>query len=513
MRGRLSAISQFTFVIERIARLNASNASVAEANFEAETVAMDELDTVEPSRGPMFHINLANPHSPCCVGPRDPLPRQEALPHDVLLVPDHLQPGGFANDVVYLDGRSPFLLVVSNYGLELLDLDAGSFALEPVSLGGIPGCGNFSLLNSTDLSVHPAVQAVAAWGVAWALVACHALHVFQNGIVTPSQSYGLPYEVECSGSELGQVTLTGSLVVAWRSCPGSMAATLFMASLVDTPSSPFAPTVRTLATHAGACLSCISASGALLAVGGSENCSAGGDVTLWQLSSAGVWLKKSTIVADPHLVTTFGSSHVQGCGFGRVVLLVDNQLFVGIPDAHGGEGMVALYDVSVPEAPELRCEWNSPTGEVRFGSALAIRQSSASPARLLLAVGMDGMVSVQQVYPEAVTGLAVCAGPILDVIGGPFVKDLPNDQPVGILLTPSALVVGGRIPEASDPASTKGAADRGLFITSICEQERMNTSSCAYSVLITTQSSTLNHYSPPTSLFLATPILPVARIT
>ena len=474
LRDRLSAITRFTFVVEQVARLNSSNASSFAEEKGSDSSHMDELDTAAPLRGQPSHISLGTPRSACCVGPHQPLPSQEApQPHDVLLVSDYFL-SGFANDIAFLDGPSPALLVASAYRVDLLDLASSSLALEPVPLGGLPYCKNFSLPNSTDLTVQPTVQAVAAWGGEWALVACHALHLFQAGALIPSQSYDLPFKVSCSGKEQGRVALTGSLVIAWRSCPGSTRATLLMATIPDTSSLPVAPTVHTLDIHAGACIACVSASSSLLAVGGSENCSAGGDVTLWQLSSGGVWLKRSRVVADPQLASTFDSSPlVHGCGFGRVVLLFDNLLFVGLPDAHGGEGIVALYDVSVPEAPELRCEWSPPIGVVngaRFGSTLAIRSSPEVPERLLLAVGMDGMVSVQQVYPEAGTWLAVCGGAILHLLGDPTARDLPGNEPVRLVLTPSAVVVGGITSEGVSAASS-GATNRGLFVTSLCKQE------------------------------------------
>lgn len=450
--------------MERIVRLNSSNSSIsAEGHFESSSVHMDELDTA-PLRGPPSHVRFATPRSPCCVGPHHSLPSQAAVPHDVLLMPDHSKVADFAQGIARLAGPPSVLLLASANRVDRLDLATESFALEPVSLEALPYCDN-----TTDPAAVYAVYAVAAWGSVWTLLACHALHVFQSDAVVPSQSYGLPREAGCRGNGFGHVALTGSVLAVWWTCMGSSNATLLMAPMSDVP---VTPTVRTIATRTGACISCVSASGSLLAVGGSDGCSRGGEVTLWQLSSGENWVKRSTIVADPLIAFTFGS---QGCGFGRVVLLYEDLLFVGMPDAHGGAGSVALYDLKVPEAPELRCEWRPPTGEARFGSALAIRASSASPTRLLLAVGMESMVSVQQVYPDADTGLPVCAGAILNVMGGPLASDASDDAPVTLLLSPSALVVGGTIP-ASAPASGSGAATRGLFVTSLCEQDHAKTS-------------------------------------
>ena len=97
------------------------------------------------------------------------------------------------------------------------------------------------------------------------------------------------------------------------------------------------------ATTPGHCLACLGVASGLVAVGTSGDACPGA-VQLWANSPNG-WRLSATI--------TKHNATLVGCDFGRVVHLTNSRvLAVGIPDANGGMGLVEVYDVTDPEAPE-----------------------------------------------------------------------------------------------------------------------------------------------------------------
>ena len=532
-RDRLSAIGRFEIALERVVRLNASNVSNA-TTFGRISTHMDEMDTQGHHQiGSSTTVRFATPNSACCLGPHQPHPTQPRLPHDALLLPDE-QPGGFARGIALLDGPTPQLLVASSTRVDLLDLSAPSLTLQRLALAALPYCDN---------TTEPRVQDLAAFGSAWALVACGALYVFRGDATVPEQAHELQHDAACSGHELGRVALSASVAAAWSGCPASASAGVLMV-LVSPPSPPESTpgctpcddvhsslvcaeksdqwlqsrcankewwrdarhcrlscflagagyggddccvpsppptlastppeaTLRTLSARADACLSCVSASGSLLGVGGSADCSAGGSVSLWQHSSSGEWLERASITPEPQLASTFDKSHIDGCGFGRVLLFTEQLLLVGMPDAFGGAGAVALYDTLEPSAPVLRCQWRAPAGATHFGSTLSLRAPARSKSLLLLAVGRDEGASVLQVHRDD-AGAPVCAEALVEVDGGPLAQLRASDEPAPLLLSPSALIVGGATPLGASEAG------RGLLVTTLCERDGVRTSSDAF---------------------------------
>ena len=93
----------------------------------------------------------------------------------------------------------------------------------------------------------------------------------------------------------------------------------------------------------GHCLACLGVASSLVAVGISgDTCP--GAVQLWADSHNG-WRLSATI--------TEHNATLVRCDFGRVVHLAKSSvLAVGIPDADGGVGLVEVYNVTDPEAPD-----------------------------------------------------------------------------------------------------------------------------------------------------------------
>ena len=122
------------------------------------------------------------------------------------------------------------------------------------------------------------------------------------------------------------------------------------------------PTVSLMAdlvVEPGVCIDCLAASGSIVALGRSDNCSAGGAVTLWSEMQDGTgWTEAATIV-DPGLEASMGDRSGR-CGFGRVVRLQASLLFVGVPDANEGDGAVTVHDISDPSNPRQLCQWDAP---------------------------------------------------------------------------------------------------------------------------------------------------------
>ena len=97
------------------------------------------------------------------------------------------------------------------------------------------------------------------------------------------------------------------------------------------------------ATTLGHCLACLGVASGLVAVGTSGDACPGA-VQLWADSPNG-WRLSATI--------TKHNATLVGCDFGRVVHLAKSSvLAVGIPDADGGVGLVEVYNVTDPEAPD-----------------------------------------------------------------------------------------------------------------------------------------------------------------
>ena len=109
-----------------------------------------------------------------------------------------------------------------------------------------------------------------------------------------------------------------------------------------------------------------------MALGISSDCSTGGAVLLLDNNGAATDTSAGTLVTDPtfqrrHVVANSSSPSnasltMDECVFGRVVLLVDDILFVGAPDAYGGAGAVGVFDVGTPSSPIKLCEWR-PRGD------------------------------------------------------------------------------------------------------------------------------------------------------
>ena len=97
------------------------------------------------------------------------------------------------------------------------------------------------------------------------------------------------------------------------------------------------------ATTPGHCLACLGVASGLVAVGTSGDACPGA-VQMWAGSPNG-WRLSATI--------TEHNAALVGCDFGRVVHVAKSSvLAVGIPDADGGVGLVEVYNVTDPEAPE-----------------------------------------------------------------------------------------------------------------------------------------------------------------
>ena len=91
------------------------------------------------------------------------------------------------------------------------------------------------------------------------------------------------------------------------------------------------------------CLACLGVASGLVAVGTSGDACPGA-VQLWANSTGG-WSLTATV--------TDHNATLVGCDFGRVVHLAGSiVLAVGIPDADGGVGLVEVYDVADPRAPQ-----------------------------------------------------------------------------------------------------------------------------------------------------------------
>ena len=91
------------------------------------------------------------------------------------------------------------------------------------------------------------------------------------------------------------------------------------------------------------CVACLGVASGLVAVGTSGDACPGA-VQLWANSTDG-WNLTATV--------TDHNATLVGCDFGRVVHLAGGSvLAVGIPDADGGVGLVEVYDVADPMAPQ-----------------------------------------------------------------------------------------------------------------------------------------------------------------
>ena len=91
------------------------------------------------------------------------------------------------------------------------------------------------------------------------------------------------------------------------------------------------------------CVACLGVASGLVAVGTSGDACPGA-VQLWANSTGG-WSLTATV--------TDHNATLVGCDFGRVVHLAGSSvLAVGIPDADGGVGLVEVYDVADPRAPQ-----------------------------------------------------------------------------------------------------------------------------------------------------------------
>ena len=90
------------------------------------------------------------------------------------------------------------------------------------------------------------------------------------------------------------------------------------------------------------------------------------------------------------------------CGFGRSLLLVENTLLVGVPDADGGAGAVSVWDVSDPAIPSKLCVWRPVGGSTnsirRFGHSLSAQPVAADQPQLI-AVGSQGsaIATIEQI--------------------------------------------------------------------------------------------------------------------
>ena len=91
------------------------------------------------------------------------------------------------------------------------------------------------------------------------------------------------------------------------------------------------------------CIACLGVTSGLVAVGTSGDACPGA-VQLWANSTDG-WNLTATVTAH--------NATLVGCDFGRVVHLAGSSvLAVGVPDADGGVGLVEVYDVADPTAPQ-----------------------------------------------------------------------------------------------------------------------------------------------------------------
>ena len=77
---------------------------------------------------------------------------------------------------------------------------------------------------------------------------------------------------------------------------------------------------------------------------------------------------------------------VGSCGYGRVLLLLEGNFLVGMPNALGGAGAVVAFDVTIPASPSVVCTWGAPSNTHLFGGGLAARERESGIGAQLVAV-------------------------------------------------------------------------------------------------------------------------------
>ena len=350
--------------------------------------------------------------SACCAHGKQEMPKpKRSVRHDAHLVRGEAS-SVFAAAVIsdtllaMLDGPS---LVVLN----MSDTAAG-FVHMPLTLAA--SCQGASAIFGFDSGVC-------------AVRICEEIAVFtvRTGLTSPSMTLPVPSPVDCD-EKLMMAASTSSLF-AWSTCPSYGSATLKRVSLTGSSSSW--STLQTFySIQEGACLSCLSAHGNMFVVGTSSSSCAGdnkGSVNIY--TGLGLFLASISLDASLGEVSGYGLDSLDVCSFGRTVLLTDQILLVGLPDAHGGAGVVRAYDIRTPSSPRLLCDFAGSKHQWRFGQSLA-RGGTLSSGLLLIAVGSMGMpaVAVRQ-FTLDTTGAPECIPHVAAGVRVPEVYYSPPPPP------------------------------------------------------------------------------------
>ena len=354
----------------------------------------------------MNQVRIGVAGSACCAHGKPELPKGKGLSHDAFLTG--------RNDASDLSGAAMI-------GPETLGLPDGRRILTLNLSDSSAGFGDVNFSSGCAAGVT-ALHSLGPSG--FVVQACGLLSVFTS--VGGLGGAGAPL-VELSISALAGCALpslllsaAGTDLFAWSACTAT--AGNLHRLVLDGGTSWVA--VETAFTRQNlACEGCLSARGALMAVGHSTSCAAAaGSVKLYQKGGNGAWAVAAT------LTTSVAALDMSGvCTFGRTVLLADAAvLVVGVPDAHGGAGRVLVYDISTPASPVLRCTWAGSKHQWRYGQSLASVGSLGS-GLVQLAIGSLGMpaVVVRQIVKDANNAVECVANAAIDGITIPTVNYPP----------------------------------------------------------------------------------------
>ena len=362
--SQLAPLDRLEFDVRRAPRIGAADA--------ASENATSGLQVILPAPNSTLLLGAAS-ESACCVSSE--LPPGRSATHDTWLLPS---------------GWGQAEVSIAHLGAHGVLLASGDQLM--VGLSGSPR----SLPGACD----DAATVYGGPNGAWAFLRCGELHVFQSPTIPIDQPNMTLSLSSCLGIEAGNldVTFGSDHVIVWRSCRAqpSMQISVVQYSWA-TANGVNVAAYSTGEEYAGVCLSCLSIHANLLAVPSfsSGDCDDGGAVGLYQVHSNSVTLLST--VKDTQLNM---STAPLFCRFGRVTLLVDKVLLVGVPDANDGAGVVSVWDVSNPSAPSWLCHWQSQRdGVYRYGQTMAAQPTDAQSDAQLVAVGMEGnsIVQIEQI--------------------------------------------------------------------------------------------------------------------